>query len=91
MFWSSSVLSGRAVAEELVPRRQRPALRLVVGGLAPVGPSALAHSVVGQVALWRRRAIDRAELRRMSRLELRDIRLNPADAWVEANKPFWRS
>ncbi len=90
MFRSSFVLSRYAVATELLQRgHQRPALRL---GGAPVrlGLDALSHAVVGRIALWRRRAIDRAELMRMSRLELSDIRLNPGDARDEASKPFWR-
>lgn len=88
MLWSPSALSALfacAAAGELL-HRGRP----VVGGSAGVGPRALSHAVVGRAALWRRRAIDRAELARSSRAELRDIRLSPGDAWNEARKPFWR-
>ena len=43
-----------------------------------------------QIVRWHRRAVERAELVRMSNVELRDIRLAPGDAWPEARKPFWR-
>ncbi len=38
----------------------------------------------------RQRERDRVELARMSRSELRDIRLSPSDRWAEISKPFWR-
>ena len=60
------------------------------GRPAASGLGALTRAVIGEIALWNRRAMDRAELARMSRHELRDIGLNPANTWDEANKPFWR-
>ncbi len=62
-----------------------------VGRPGGFGLAALMCAVAGRVARWRRRANDRAELARMSRAELRDIRFNPSEAWNDANKPFWRS
>lgn len=62
----------------------------VIGRPAGLGLDALARAVIGRIALWRQRAMDRAELARMSSRELRDIRINPGDAWNEASKPFWR-
>ena len=38
----------------------------------------------------RQRERDRGELARMSRYELRDIRLSSSDRWAEISKPFWR-
>jgi uncharacterized protein YjiS (DUF1127 family) len=38
----------------------------------------------------RQRERDRAELARMSRYELRDIRVSPSNRWAEISKPFWR-
>lgn len=40
---------------------------------------------------WRERAHGRAQLARMSEVELRDIGLSRTDAWYETNKPFWRA
>ncbi|MDE2008306.1 MAG: DUF1127 domain-containing protein [Rhodospirillales bacterium] len=42
-------------------------------------------------AAFRERWTTRAELARMDERMLRDIRLTPAEARAEANKPFWRS
>ena len=55
------------------------------GSVRPV----LAH-VARRIALWRRRARERAELAGMTSVQLRDIRLNPADARARASTPFWR-
>lgn len=43
------------------------------------------------LATWRRRRHARAELARMSRHLLKDIGLEPAEAWAEMAKPFWRA
>jgi uncharacterized protein YjiS (DUF1127 family) len=39
---------------------------------------------------WRRRALERAELARMSEYELHDIGVSSADHWTETHKRFWR-
>ena len=40
--------------------------------------------------LWLERARQRRQLRELSDHMLRDIGLTRADAWAEAEKPFWR-
>lgn len=40
--------------------------------------------------LWHRRATTRAALRDLSPSHLRDLGMTEADAWHEANKPFWK-
>jgi uncharacterized protein YjiS (DUF1127 family) len=43
-----------------------------------------------RIALWRRRARERAELRSLTRREIIDFCPKPADAEREMSKPFWR-
>jgi uncharacterized protein YjiS (DUF1127 family) len=43
------------------------------------------------LARWRERSRGRAELARFDERSLRDIGVSPADAYFEANKPFWRA
>ncbi len=40
---------------------------------------------------WRRRLREREQLAQLDELSLRDIGVSPAQARVEANKPFWRA
>ncbi|MBC9208112.1 DUF1127 domain-containing protein [Roseomonas aerophila] len=40
--------------------------------------------------LWHRRATTRAALRDLPPSHLRDLGMTEADAWYEANKPFWK-
>ncbi len=47
--------------------------------------------VPGTLALWRRRARERAELATISHRDLRDAGLDPGQAAFEAGKPFWRA
>ncbi len=61
---------------------------------APIARAGLLRRILARgaqlIALWRQRAADRAELAQMSYRDLRDIRLNPADARDQARTPFWR-
>ena len=50
----------------------------------------LFYRLTGVLQALRQRERDRGELARMSRSELRDIRLSPSDRWAEISKPFWR-
>ena len=47
--------------------------------------------VPGTLALWRRRARERAELARIARRDLRDAGIDPGQAAFEAGKPFWQA
>ncbi len=40
---------------------------------------------------WRRRMREREQLARLDERALRDIGVSPAQARVEADKPFWRA
>ena len=42
------------------------------------------------VTAWRRRAMERAQLARMSEVDLHDIGLTSSDRQIEINKPCWR-
>ena len=44
-----------------------------------------------RLALWRRRARERRELRTLDERLRRDIGIHAADAAREANKPFWKA
>lgn len=57
--------------------------------IAPVALSSISRLMYALRAL-RQRERDRAELARMSRYELHDIRLSSSERWVEISKPFWR-
>ena len=46
--------------------------------------------IAGAVALWRRRARERRLIAALSHEQLKDMGLSRADAWREAQKPFWR-
>ena len=39
---------------------------------------------------WKRRALERRELARLSEPELRDFRMSRSEAYAEIRKPFWR-
>lgn len=52
------------------------------------GPAARLLAIAAE---WRRRALGRAALARMSQRQLRDIGLTAADAARECAKPFWRN
>lgn len=47
--------------------------------------------VPGTLALWRKRARDRAELARINDRDARDLGLDPGVLAFEASKPFWRA
>jgi uncharacterized protein YjiS (DUF1127 family) len=44
-----------------------------------------------RLGTWRRRWAEREELARLDERSLRDIGVTPAQARLEANKPFWRA
>lgn len=46
--------------------------------------------VVDTLILWQERARQRHHLAALDPDLLKDIGVNRADAWQEANKPFWR-
>lgn len=47
--------------------------------------------VPGTLALWRKRARDRAELAKVNARDARDLGLDPGVLAFEASKPFWRA
>lgn len=47
--------------------------------------------VPGTLALWRKRASDRAELAKITARDARDLGLDPGILEFEASKPFWRA
>ena len=49
----------------------------------------LANKIVAKLLLWRRIAIQREELGRMSDELLKDIGISRAQAAYEAQRPFW--
>lgn len=49
------------------------------------------HRAIEVALLWTERARQRQQLLELSDHMLRDIGLTRADAWAEADKPFWRS
>jgi uncharacterized protein YjiS (DUF1127 family) len=53
-------------------------------------PLRIAAQVAGLLRIWRRRAVEGDELRRMSDRELRDLGISRYEAGLEARKPFWR-
>jgi uncharacterized protein YjiS (DUF1127 family) len=50
----------------------------------------LAQHVVRLFRLWRRRAADRRELRRLDQRTLRDLGISPAQLEYDLSRPFWR-
>lgn len=48
-------------------------------------------SLVELIQLWRSRARQRRQLSQLSPAQLDDIGIDPAAAWAEAAKPFWRA
>ena len=50
----------------------------------------LISRLTGILRIWRRRALERAELAQMSQDELHDIGVSSADHWTETHKPFWK-
>lgn len=53
--------------------------------------SAVVPRLRATLALWRRRARERAELARLGERELRDIGMSPGTLYTELGKPFWRA
>jgi uncharacterized protein YjiS (DUF1127 family) len=51
---------------------------------------ALIPRLTGVLRSWRRQALEREELAKMSRYELHEIGISLADRWTETHKPFWR-
>jgi len=47
--------------------------------------------VPGTLALWRKRARERAELATLSARDARDLGIDPGIVAYEASKPFWRA
>jgi uncharacterized protein YjiS (DUF1127 family) len=47
--------------------------------------------LLARLGTWRRRSQEREELARLDERSLRDIGVSPAQARLEANKPFWRA
>ena len=47
--------------------------------------------VPGTLALWRKRARERAEIAKLSARDARDLGIDPGVLAYEANKPFWRA
>ena len=47
--------------------------------------------VPGTLALWRKRARERAELATLSARDARDLGIDPGVVAYEASKPFWRA
>lgn len=47
--------------------------------------------VPGTLALWRKRARDRAELAKLTGRDARDLGIDPGIVAYEASKPFWRA
>jgi uncharacterized protein YjiS (DUF1127 family) len=47
--------------------------------------------VPGTLALWRKRARERAELVTLSVRDARDLGVDPGVVAYEASKPFWRA
>jgi uncharacterized protein YjiS (DUF1127 family) len=68
----------------MILNANHPSLGVLSPALAPVG------HVAGLLTTWRRRAVDRAQLRSLDAHMLRDVGLSLADVECEAGKPFWR-
>jgi len=51
----------------------------------------LAGRALGTFLLWQERAAERHRLAGLSDHHLKDIGLSRADAYYEADKPFWRA
>lgn len=47
--------------------------------------------VPGTLALWRKRARERAEIAQLSARDARDLGIDPGQLAYEASKPFWRA
>ncbi|MBL8675695.1 MAG: DUF1127 domain-containing protein [Rhodospirillales bacterium] len=47
--------------------------------------------VPGTLALWRRRAVERAQLATLGERDARDLGIDPGQIAYEANKPFWKA
>ncbi|MBX3497964.1 MAG: DUF1127 domain-containing protein [Alphaproteobacteria bacterium] len=47
--------------------------------------------VPGTLALWRKRARERAEIAQLSARDARDLGIDPGLLAYEASKPFWRA
>jgi uncharacterized protein YjiS (DUF1127 family) len=58
--------------------------------LGPTFPS-LTRAVVDLVDTWRERRRQRRALLDLGPDLLKDIGLDPAEAWYEGTKPFWRA
>lgn len=61
------------------------------GHAQPTAPAPhLLTRVADTIALWRRRARDRAELAHLTERDLRDARISQTTLRDELAKPFWR-
>ena len=54
-------------------------------------PEAMLSGWRRRLAIWNRRARERAELASLSERDLRDLGLSPGEAAFESAKPFWRA
>jgi len=69
------------------PRQQ---INNSIVSLIAEGVSLLYHQAAQELATWRRRSRERAELRGMSDLDLGDIGMSRSDVFYESAKPIWR-
>ena len=75
-----------------IASRLQPAL-VLLSALAWLALRRLGHGCRGVVELallWTERARQRRQLAELNDHMLRDIGVTRADAWAEADKPFWR-
>ena len=75
------------ISSHQTPREQ---LSYSIVSLFAEGVSRLYQRFADELAIWRRRSRERAELRGMSERELSDIGMSRADAFYESAKPVWR-
>lgn len=54
-------------------------------------PAQACRSLLCTLAIWQRRIEQRRQLAELPERLLRDMGLTPAQAQVEADKPFWRA
>ncbi len=80
---------------ELVSRLLEGGTKSGFGAAAAVTPwgrlAAWIRAGVELVSLWMLRSRERRALARLDERLLKDVGINPADAWEESRKPFWKS
>ncbi|MDD3447691.1 MAG: DUF1127 domain-containing protein [Gammaproteobacteria bacterium] len=80
---------------ELVSRLLEGGAKSGFGASAATAPGgrlvAWIRAGVGLVSLWMLRSRERRALARLDDRLLKDVGINPADAWEESRKPFWKS